>query len=104
MITIAGQELIYSTSVVLFANDVAVIAPQELMGSVIEIVVQKEPGESSGLQQSGLNEVKLVVEMTSGCCNATTAMISPQLGVLAVRIVTVTTMAMTTCNVQVTRE
>jgi hypothetical protein len=102
MIKIAGNETLYSASLILLVGETAVVTPAELPGSVIEISVKDgksdEPALAAGI---GLNEAKLTVETGYGTTKAFFRLHTPDLRILDGRIVTQTLGNMTRADIQI---
>lgn len=103
MIKIAGKELAYSASVILHAGETAIITPTDFPGSVIELSVESEKGDATGLE-GGLNSAKLSVWSKDGLSTSVFALHTPNMWLLDCKIIAQTLGVMTKFDLQVTRK
>jgi hypothetical protein len=102
MIKIAGNDTVYSASLILLVGETAVVTPPELPGSVIEITVKDGKSDEAGLAGGlGLNEAKLTVATGHGTTTAFFRLHTPNLRILDGRIVAQTIGNMTRADIQI---
>lgn len=103
MIKIAGKEVVYSTSVILFADEVATITPHEVPGATIELSVESDESKAAGLI-AGLNDVRLSVGAKAGMSGSIFGLHTANNGIFEGRIVAQTFGVMTKFDIQLSEK